>query len=81
MTIPDVNMRTKPAWLPWEVAMKAGRAADEVQERLVLIASRDIDRVAIRDMLSVGLIEDQTAEQLPPELRPRLEEIRADPDG
>ncbi len=48
---------------------------------LKLIAFRDIDRVHIRDLLKVGLIDDALAEQIPPELRPRLEEIRADPDG
>jgi hypothetical protein len=48
---------------------------------LKLIAFRDIDRVHIRDLLKVGLIDDALAEQIPPELRPRLEEIRANPDG
>lgn len=48
---------------------------------LKLIAFRDIDRVHIRDLLSVGLIDDALAEQIPPELRPKLEEIRANPDG
>lgn len=48
---------------------------------LKLIAFRNIDRVHIRDMIRVGLIDDAMAEQIPPELRPRLEEIRADPDG
>lgn len=46
-----------------------------------LIAFRDLDRVHIRDLLKVGLIDDAIAEQIPPELRPRLEEIRANPDG
>jgi hypothetical protein len=48
---------------------------------LKLIPFRDIDRVHIRDMINVGLIDDALAEQIPPELRPRLEEIRANPDG
>lgn len=48
---------------------------------LKLAAFRNIDRVHIRDMIRVGLIDDAVAEQIPPELRPRLEEIRANPDG
>jgi hypothetical protein len=46
-----------------------------------LAAFRSIDRVHVRDMLRVGLIDDAAAEQIPPEIRPRLEEIRANPDG
>jgi hypothetical protein len=48
---------------------------------LKLIAFRDIDRVHIRDLIHVGLIDDALAERIPPDLRPRLEEIRANPDG
>ncbi len=48
---------------------------------LKLMAFRDIDRVHIRDMFKVGLINDPLAEQIPPDLRARLEEIRANPDG
>jgi hypothetical protein len=48
---------------------------------LKLIPFRRIDQVHIADMVRVGLIEDPVAEQIPPELRPRLEEIRANPEG
>lgn len=48
---------------------------------LKLIAFRRIDQVHLADMLRVGLIDDAVADQIPPELRPRLEEIRANPDG
>lgn len=60
-----------------------GVDAIKLRELLILklIAFRDIDRVHIRDMLKVRLIDDAIAEQIPPELRPRLEEIRANPDG
>ena len=60
-----------------------GVDAIELRELLVLklIAFRDIDRVHIRDMIKVGLIDDEVADQIPVELRPRLEEIRANPDG
>lgn len=60
-----------------------GVDAIELRELLILklIAFRDIDRVHIRDMIRVGLIDDAVAKQIPAELRPRLEEIRANPDG
>lgn len=48
---------------------------------LKLVAFRDIDRVHIRDLLHVGLINDSVAEKIPPELRPRLQEILNNPDG
>jgi len=51
-----------------------GVDAIELRELLILklIAFRDIDRVHIRDMIRVGLIDDALAEQIPTELRPRL---------
>jgi len=60
-----------------------GVDAIELLELLILklIAFRDIDRVHIRDMVKVGLINDAVAEQIPPALRPRLEEIRSTPNG
>lgn len=60
-----------------------GVDAIELRELLILklIAFRDIDRVHIRDMIQVGLVEENLAQQIPVELRPRLEEIRATPDG
>lgn len=65
--------------------MRSPEGVDAIELRalliLKLIAFRDIDRVHIRDMLQVDLIDDTLVEQIPAELRPRLEEIRADPDG
>jgi hypothetical protein len=63
--------------------VRNGVPALDMAELLVLklIAFRDIDRVHIRDMIRVGLIDDLVADQIPKELRPRLEEIRANPDG
>ncbi len=60
-----------------------GVDALELRELLILklIAFRDVDRVHIRDLIGVGLIDDALAERIPAELRPRLEEIRANPDG
>lgn len=67
--------------------VKAGVTRDgvpalDLKELLILKLAtfRNIDRVHIRDMLNVDLIDDAVAEQIPQELRPRLEEIRADPD-
>lgn len=65
------------------IVSATGIPAMDLRELLILklIAYRDIDRVHIRDLMGVGLIDDALAEQIPPELRPRLEEIRANPDG
>jgi len=45
-----------------------------------LEAFRDIDRVHIRDLLSVALIDDVLAANLPHDLRARLREIQATPE-
>ncbi len=60
-----------------------GVDAIKLRELLILklIAFRRVDQVHIADMINVGLIDDALAGQIPPELRPRLEEIRANPDG
>ena len=60
-----------------------GVDAIELRELMILklIAFRDIDRVHLRDLIKVGLIDDAIADQMPAPLRPRLEEIRANPDG
>ncbi len=53
-------------------------------ERLVtmkLTSFRDKDRVHIRDMISIGLIDESWPERFRPELRVRLEELLNDPDG
>jgi hypothetical protein len=70
---------------PVRKGMRSPEGVDAIQLRelliLKLIAFRDVDRVHIRDLMGVGLIDDALADQIPPELRPRLEEIRANPDG
>lgn len=48
--------------------------------RMKLTSNRDIDRVHVRDMLSVGLVSDSIEHALPPELRERLAEIRQSPE-
>ena len=40
-----------------------------------LTAFRDKDRTHLRDMIDVGLIDAATLDRLPPELRPRLEQL------
>lgn len=53
-------------------------------ERLVtmkLTSFRDKDRVHIRDMISIGLIDDSWLERLSSELGLRLEELLKNPDG
>jgi hypothetical protein len=53
-------------------------------DRLVgmkLTSNRDKDRVHIRDMISIGLIDNTWLERFSPELRIRLKELLEDPDG
>ena len=53
----------------------------EALVRIKLSAFRDKDRVHLRDLLGVGLIDAGWLPQLPGTLRRRLEEILADPEG
>ncbi len=46
-----------------------------------LTAFRLKDRVHLLDMIDVGLIDTATLDRLPPELRPRLEQLLNNPDG
>lgn len=53
-------------------------------ERLVgmkLTSFRDKDRVHVRDLISIGLIDETWLDRLSPELRLRLEKLLNDPDG
>jgi hypothetical protein len=53
-------------------------------EKLVtmkLTSFRDKDRVHIRDMISIGLIDRSWLDRFSPALRARLEELLNDPDG
>jgi len=81
--------KVKPGDLEPVPAVKIGiRDADGVPAldlpellTMKLIAFRDLDRVHIRDMLRVGLIGPDWVERVPAQLRSRLEEILANPDG
>ena len=46
-----------------------------------LTAYRDKDRTHLRDMIDVGLIDATTLDRIPVVLRPRLEQLLANPDG
>jgi hypothetical protein len=60
-----------------------GAEALDLRELLILklMAFRRIDQVHIADLYRIGLIDDAMVAQIPPDLRPRLEEILANPDG
>lgn len=53
----------------------------EALVRMKLTSFRDKDRVHIRDMLEVGLLDKTWLDRLPQELRPRLQELIDTPDG
>jgi len=53
----------------------------EALVRMKLSAFRDKDRVHLRDLASVGLIDATWPARFPPELRTRLEQILASPEG
>ena len=46
-----------------------------------LTSHRDKDRVHVRDMLDVGLLDASWLTRVPEELRPRLQELIDNPDG
>jgi hypothetical protein len=49
--------------------------------RMKLNANRDKDRMHLRDLLSVGLIDDSMPSRFPPELAARLQHIIDTPEG
>ena len=49
--------------------------------RMKLTSFRDKDRVHIRDMISIGIIDESWLDRFSDELRVRLEELLNDPDG
>ena len=53
----------------------------EALVRMKLTSFRDKDRVHIRDMISVQLVDESWLTRLSPELRRRLQELLDDPDG
>lgn len=53
----------------------------EALVRMNLTSFRDKDRVDLRDMISVDLVDSTWLDRLSPALRPRLQELLDDPDG
>ena len=53
----------------------------ETLVRMKLNAFRDKDRVHLRDMISLGMIDTSWLDKYPQHLRLRLEELLNDPDG
>ena len=49
--------------------------------RMKLTSFRDKDRMHIRDLIGVGLVDNTWLERFPPALRVRLQSILDDPDG
>jgi hypothetical protein len=67
-----------------EPAVRANDFYTVALETLVLMklnAFRDKDRVHLRDMISLGMIDQEWLGQFPDHLRRRLEELLSDPDG
>jgi len=53
----------------------------EALVKMKLTSFRDKDRVHVRDMISVQLVDSSWLDRLSPELRLRLKELLDDPDG
>jgi len=49
--------------------------------RMKLTSFRDKDRVHVRDLMSVGLVDETWLDRVSPLLRERLQELLNDPDG
>jgi hypothetical protein len=49
--------------------------------RMKLTSFRDKDRMHLRDMIDVGLLDDSWVAKFPPELSQRLQELLDNPDG
>ncbi len=49
--------------------------------RMKLTSFRDKDRVHLRDLIDVGLVDASWKDRLPPELGARLDELLRNPDG
>lgn len=49
--------------------------------RMKLTSFRDKDRVHLRDLMEVGLVDGSWLARVPPELRPRLQQLLDNPEG
>ncbi|MCU0719574.1 MAG: hypothetical protein MUC83_07710 [Pirellula sp.] len=66
---------------PWVRSSELRTISSESLVRMKLNAFRDKDRVHVRDMIAVGLIDESWLEKYPQPLRLRLSELLNDPDG
>ena len=66
---------------PWVRANDFRAIALETLVRMKLNAFRDKDRVHLRDMISLGMIDESWLDRYPEQLRVRLNELLNDPDG
>lgn len=66
---------------PFEVIQSAKTLPLESLVRMKLTSFRDKDRVHIRDMISIGLINELWCQRCSPQLASRLKELLDDPDG
>jgi hypothetical protein len=66
---------------PFELIEDVRTLPLEALVRMKLTSFRDKDRVHVRDLISVGLVDASWLERLPIELRPRLTQLLEDPDG
>lgn len=72
-----------PAPMPNQARLLAGKQVIDLVElvQMKLCSHRDKDRVHLRDMIGVGLIDSTWPEKFPPELGERLQALLDDPDG
>jgi len=66
---------------PCETANDFRTVTLETLVRMKLNSNRDKDRVHIRDMISIGLIDASWPQRFPQGLQQRLQELLDDPDG
>jgi len=66
---------------PWTRANDFRAIALETLVRMKLNAFRDKDRVHLRDMIALEMVDSTWLDRYPPRLRLRLEELLNDPDG
>jgi len=49
--------------------------------RMKLTSFRDKDRVHLRDLMEVGLVDESWLDRVPSQLRPRLQQLLDNPEG
>ncbi len=79
--VPPTDLAPNPEPEPWDVGEGYRILPLERLVRMKLTSFRIKDRVHIRDMIDVGLIDDTWPDRFIPELAERLRSILADPDG